>query len=69
MRTFKHEPFFIVGGRRGGGGGGYSWYFTVHVNKVQERCRVSGRLVVVPIGIRNQGGHTNAQSLQQIYAQ
>ena len=26
MRTFKHEPFFIVGG---GGGGAYSWYFTV----------------------------------------
>ena len=25
MRTFKHEPFFIVGG----GGGAYSWYFTV----------------------------------------
>ena len=22
MRTFKHEPFFIVGG---GGGGAYSW--------------------------------------------
>ena len=27
MRTFKHEPFFIVAG--GGGGGAYSWYFTV----------------------------------------
>ena len=27
IRTFKHEPFFIVGG---GGGGAYSWYFTVH---------------------------------------
>ena len=27
MRTFKHEPFFIVGG---GGGGAYSWYFTVY---------------------------------------
>ena len=26
IRTFKHEPFFIVGG---GGGGTYSWYFTV----------------------------------------
>ena len=26
IRTFKHEPFFIVGG--GGGGGAYSWYFT-----------------------------------------
>ena len=26
IRTFKHEPFFIVGG---GGGGAYSWYFTV----------------------------------------
>ena len=33
MRTFKHEPFFIVGGGGGGGGGGgeaYSWYFTVY---------------------------------------
>ena len=30
MRTFKHEPFRIVGGGGGGGGGGaYSWYFTV----------------------------------------
>ena len=28
MRTFKHEPFLIVGGR--GGGGAYSWYFTVY---------------------------------------
>ena len=32
IRTFTHEPFFIVGGVGGGGGGGggaYSWYFTV----------------------------------------
>ena len=29
MRTFKHEPFCIVGDRGGGGGGAYSWYFTV----------------------------------------
>ena len=29
IRTFTHEPFFIVGG---GGGGAYSWYFTVHVH-------------------------------------
>ena len=29
IRTFKHEPFFIVGGGGGGGGGAYSWYFTV----------------------------------------
>ena len=38
----------------------------VHVNKVQEVC---GRLLVAhtELGIRNQGGHTNAQSLQ-IYA-
>ena len=26
MRTFKYEPFFIVGAE---GGGAYSWYFTV----------------------------------------
>ena len=26
MRTFKHQPFFIV---PGGGVGAYSWYFTV----------------------------------------
>ena len=36
MRTFKHEPFFIVGG--GGGGGAYSWYFTVHNNEDVGVC-------------------------------
>ena len=30
MRTFKHEPFFIVGGVVGGGA--YLWYFTVLMN-------------------------------------
>ena len=30
MRTFKHEPFLIVGGR---GGGAYLWYF----NGINER--------------------------------
>ena len=29
MRTFKHEPFFIVGVE---GGGAYLWYFTVLMN-------------------------------------
>ena len=34
IRTFKHEPFFIVGG---GGGGAYSWYFTVYVDVSAKR--------------------------------
>ena len=38
MRTFKHEPFFIVGGR---GGGAYSWYFTVFVSRGESYKRRS----------------------------
>ena len=47
-------------------------HHVIHVKKVQERCRVCDRLLALwrlHVGIRNQGGHTNAQSLQQIYTQ
>ena len=39
IRTFKHEPFFIVGDEGGGGGGAYSWYCTVIVRGLRVAKR------------------------------
>ena len=40
----------------------------VHVNKIQERCRGCGRLLVAPREIRNQGGHTNTQFAADVHS-
>ena len=57
IRTFKHEPFFIVGG---GGGGAYSWYFTVYECKMYvtsisisslNKLKFSGSCNQLPVGI------------------
>ena len=56
MRTFKHEPFFIVGG---GGGGAYSWYFTVYHHNFHTLQNASQSLeLIIQVINHSQHGHT-----------